>query len=323
MERRSDPQKQCSRDYRDARCSAHRTDAAPRSELATSAHDKNEILMYGVVFVNAAPEKFLKIYADVEKLVDGKSYLSAKYFKTPPSLSDLLNLTFDQEDLEELRNCLPGECNVQLSADSIQRIRSRVNWNAADATKTANQLGRELALRLLQGYQKSGNGALGIYQDKKAPTSVSDSFRTVLSRVKDLPSFYPQFTEYLVRYPTGKPTNTWDFFYWEVVKFGLKPTFRMNHVLFHQNPSRPSAWVVANKQLYASHYFQTALDLWFCVPATRAGKSGYYLATVKGSRQEGLTGFKGRLLRNVVISRTQSSMRNALARLKERSETGK
>jgi hypothetical protein len=285
-----------------------------------STPDKNEVLMYGVVFVNGAPEKFLKTYAAVEKMVDGKSYLASRYFRTPPSLADLDSLQLDEDDIQQLRQCQTGDCDVQLPADAMQRIRSGVNWNAADASRQASEQMRRYALTVLQNYTKTGNAALGVYQDKNTPTSVDQTFRVVLSRAKDLPSYYPAFTNYLLRYPAAKPANTWDFFHWEVVKFGLKPTFRMNHVLFHQPQNRPSSWIVASKQLYASHYFQTALDLWFCVPGARFGKKGFYLATLKGSRQEGLTGFKGRLLRSIAISRTQSSMRNALARLKEISE---
>ncbi len=285
--------------------------------------DRNEVFLYGVVYVAGAPEKFLKTYAEVEKLVDGKSYLAARYFKSAPSLADLSGLQFDSEDIEQLRRCEPGDCDVQLPASEMQRIRAGVNWNSPQANRQANEMIRQTALNLLRSYQKSGNQGLGVYHDKGSPTAVDKTFQQVLSRAKDLPSYLPAFSSYLLKYPTAKPPNTWEFFHWEVVKFGLKPTFRMNHVVYHQPPERPSSWVVASKQLYASHYFQTALDLWFCVPASRFGKTGYYLATFKGSRQEGLTGLKGRLLRGVVISRTQSAMRNALARLKQVSETGK
>jgi hypothetical protein len=48
---------------------------------------------------------------------------------------------------------------------------------------------------------------------------------------------------------------------------------------------------VAIKQLYASHYFHTALDLSVCVSDT-AKPGGFYLLTIKGSEQEGLTGPK-------------------------------
>jgi hypothetical protein len=279
--------------------------------------------MYAVVFVNARPERFLKMYADVEKLPDGKTYLAAKYLRKPPSAADVASLSLDADDIAQLQQCEPGDCDVQLPAEEMARIRSGVNWKASNASDQANRMVREFALNLLRNYQQRGNAALGVYKDQSAPVDVNQTFRTILARARNLPAYYPKLTDYLLRYPAARPGSTWDFFHWEVVKFGLKPTFRINHVMYHQSPDRPSAWVVASKQLYATHYFQTALDLWFCVPGSRTGKTGYYLATLKGSRQEGLTGFKGRLLRPVVISRTQSSMRNALARLKQRSETGK
>ena len=117
----------------------------------------------------------------------------------------------------------------------------------------------------------------------------------MLGRLTELPAYDREFYDYLLHYPKSKrPQNTSDFFYWETVKFGLKPTFRMNHVIIRQPPDKPDRWIVANKQLYASHYFQTALDMWLCIPAgTASGKPGFYLLTVKGSRQDGLTGFQG------------------------------
>jgi hypothetical protein len=64
--------------------------------------------------------------------------------------------------------------------------------------------------------------------------------------------------------------------------------------------SRPSGPIdsVAIKQLYASHYFETALDLSVCVSDnSQPHGKGFYLITVKGSRQAGLTGPKGAIVR--------------------------
>ena len=75
--------------------------------------------------------------------------------------------------------------------------------------------------------------------------------------------------------------------------------------------------VVAIKQLYASHYFHTALDLSVCVDdMARPGPRGFYLLTLKGSEQEGLTGVKGSMLRKIVVDKTRSSLENALAAIK-------
>ncbi len=112
-------------------------------------------------------------------------------------------------------------------------------------------------------------------------------------------------------------------FYWERVKFGLKPTLRMNHMVIYRG-SGPSGPLdsVAIKQLYASHYFQTALDLSVCAQdSSRPNEKGFYLITIKGSRQAGLTGPKGSIIRKSAISRTRSSLENALTHIKQVLET--
>jgi hypothetical protein len=74
---------------------------------------------------------------------------------------------------------------------------------------------------------------------------------------------------------------------------------------------------VAIKQLYASHYFQTALDLSVCAKDTaKPDEKGFYLITVKGSRQAGLTGPKGSIIRKNAISRTRSSLEGSLAHIR-------
>jgi hypothetical protein len=68
------------------------------------------------------------------------------------------------------------------------------------------------------------------------------------------------------------------------VDFGLKPTIRLNHaILYRANGPRAIGEIIIAKQLYASHYFQLALDLTACVPGISAGgESGFYLISLKG-----------------------------------------
>jgi hypothetical protein len=81
---------------------------------------------------------------------------------------------------------------------------------------------------------------------------------------------------------------------------------------------------VASKRLYSTYYFQTALDVWFCVQDSGpAASKGYFLVTLKGSRKDGWTGFKGNLLRRVVVSRSLPAMRGAMERMETRLETGR
>jgi len=101
------------------------------------------------------------------------------------------------------------------------------------------------------------------------------------------------------------------------VKFGLKPTLRVIHVVIRSsNTPHGRQYVVAEKQLYASHYFQTALDLTFCIPEPLGEPPGFYLIKVMGSEQAGLTGFKGSIVRKAAVGRSASTLQKSLTLIK-------
>jgi hypothetical protein len=79
------------------------------------------------------------------------------------------------------------------------------------------------------------------------------------------------------------------------------------------------AYALAEKQLYASHYFETALDLTVCV--RDAQRPGFYIITVKGSKQAGLTGLKGGIVRKVAVDKARSSLGRVLITIKQRLES--
>jgi hypothetical protein len=150
------------------------------------------------------------------------------------------------------------------------------------------------ALQALLNYEQGGNAALGTYRDKNHPAVVAETFATLLSRSKALPVYLPELREYLLNYPTADSGNIQSEFYWEKVNFGLKPTLRMVQAIVYEgkSPERP-AYAVAVKQLYASHYFESALDLTVCVKDNEnPAHPGFYLITMKGSQQAGLTGLR-------------------------------
>jgi hypothetical protein len=158
-----------------------------------------------------------------------------------------------------------------------------------------DQILQKPALERLVAYQRTGNQGLGVYNDKRNPTEVPEQFKHMLSCSKALPKYLPDFYNYLLTYPEGKPANVEDTFYWDKVKFGLKPTLRVVHVVtMRVNAGAEPAFTIAEKQLYSSHHFETALALTFCVPEVSGSKqSGFYLIMAMRSDQARLTGFKG------------------------------
>jgi hypothetical protein len=284
----------------------------------------DEVFVFGSVYVNSTPESYLKFASDIDQLRKLPDYLAVRKFSDPPRLSDLEGFALDDDDIKELKDCKPGDCKVQLPAESMEEFQKQVNWSAPDAADQVNHLGQQMALEALQQYIHGGNEALGTYRDKKHPTAVAETFVSLLSRSKALPVYLPELDRYLLDYPAAPSDQIQSQFYWEKVNFGLKPTLRIvQAIVFHGVNSTEPAYAVAVKQLYASHYFETALDLTICVRDTNASDPphGFYLITIKGSQQAGLTGLKGSIVRKVAVDKTRSSLERALASIKLKLES--
>ncbi len=283
----------------------------------------DQVFVFGSVYINSTPEHYLKFASDVDALRKLPTYLALRKFSDPPQLADLAGFVLDEEDFKQLKNCKAGHCEVQLPTEAMEEFQRSVNWSAPDATDQANHLAQQMALQALLNYKQGGNAALGTYRDKNHPAVVAETFASLLSRSKALPVYLPELREYLLNYPKADSSGIESKFYWEKVNFGLKPTIRMVQAVIYQgkSPTEP-AYAVAVKQLYASHYFESALDLTVCVKDTQhPDHPGFYLISLKGSQQAGLTGFKGGIVRKVAVDKTRSSLAKALASIKQKLES--
>jgi len=281
----------------------------------------DEVFVFGSVYVQSTPEKYLKLASDIDALRKLPGYLAIRKFSDPPRLSDFDGFTLEADDIKQLKNCEPGKCDVQLPAEAMDAFKQSVNWSAPDAATQANQLAQKMALEAIQRYTQGGNAALGTYMDKHHPAVVGETFASLISRSKALPVYLPELERYLLDYPEAKSENIQSEFYWEKVNFGLKPTLRIVQAIVYRGPrSTDPAYAVAVKQLYASHYFETALDLTVCVRDQESPDRGFYLITLKGSQQAGLTGLKGGIVRKVAVDKTRSSLERALGAIKQRLE---
>lgn len=280
--------------------------------------DPSEVYVFGAVHVDGSPEAYLNAARDMRRLASTPGYLGVGELSEDTTLADLRALSFDSDDVKALRSCREGACDVQLPTASIQAFHDAVDFSRPDAGEQANALARLMLLRLLRSYQEGGHHALGDYRDKQHPALVGDQFERMVGRASVLPDVLPELREYLLGYPNARLANSDSFFYWEKVNFGLKPTIRVNHaVIYRGRVHGHDLGAVAVKQLYATHYFHTALDVSVCVDDAGDAGRGFYLLTLKGSQQEGLTGVKGSMLRKVIVDKTRRSLEGALASIKQ------
>jgi len=279
-----------------------------------------EIFVFGAVYIKATPDNYVKLAGDFDRLRKLPEFLAIGKFSDPPRAANLEGFKFDSDDIKSLRDCKPGDCDVQMPAEAIENIHKSINWSAppAELDRQVSQHLHERVIEGLRAYQRDGNQALGVYVDKENPTNVPKQFEYMLSYAKALPKYLPDFHRYLLAYPNAKSENISDMFYWAKVKFGLKPTLRIVQVVtLRDNSANEAAYAIAEKQLYSSHYFETALDLTFCIRGTDDPKQpGFFLIKAMGSEQAGLTGVKGSMVRKVAVGRTASSLEKSLAAIK-------
>lgn len=278
----------------------------------------DEIIVFGAVYVNADPASYVKYAYDWDRLRKTPGYLAINTFSDPPKLGDLHGFELDSDDAQSLKSCKAGDCAIQLPGNAMEELRKSINWSAPNVTDEVNQSIQKLALTRLDQYLKQGDEVLGaVYNDKQQQVSVADQFNYILSYAKAMPQNLPAFRNYLLNYPQNMPPNTYSLFYWDNVKFGLKPTLRIVQVMVMKGSSpKEPAYSIAEKQLYSSHYFETALNMTFCVTDSSNPKQGFYLVQVMGSEQAGLTGFKGSMVRRIAVSHSVTDEQTSLAAIK-------
>ena len=284
---------------------------------------RQELAYFGVVHINVSAEHFIERFADIVRFERGPGIPQIGRFSAQPQLDDVASLTLPPKDVAALAECRPGDCALKLSAAAMARFRDGVDWSSSAAPLQANQIAREMILDLVRNYQAKGSPALGRYDDGEAPLSLADEFRAVVTSPHPLPVPVPRLLAYLDEYPRNRPAGVTEFFYWSVVDFGLKPTVRVNHVVIYPLEGDPSgvSHVIAIKQLYATHYFHSALELRFLAePEPAANRTGFDLLSLTRSRIDGTSGVRGALLRPVISRRSRNGVRAYLEHLKRQVE---
>lgn len=265
-----------------------------------------EVAVFGAVWIAASPAAYVDQVKAIERLERGGAFRVTKRISDPPIPDDFAALQLAAEDLEDLRTCRVGDCELKLWAGALQLFQSEVDWDKPWAGARANAIFRRLALDYVTRYRQGGDAELAVYRDKNRPTFVANEFRSLIDRLPTLATELPDVKCYLLDYPDATLPGSTDFLYWQDAQFGLKPTIRITHLVIQE---RPEQTIVASKMLYASHYFWTALELRSLLPDPQRGP-GFWFITVNRSRSDGLSGFAARFVRGRVRQEVQ---RGALA----------
>jgi hypothetical protein len=187
----------------------------------------------------------------------------------------------------------------------------------------ASQIARSGLINLVNGYYKGGIRSLGTYDDKGEPVLIANEIAALFDGASYLHRAAPALASYLMSFPGNRPANLrQDSVTWSKVNFGLKPVVRVNHRLMLQKSiGKDREVLIVSSQLFASHYFEAALELQDLIEdRSNASSPAFYFITVNRARSATLNTFMGRMLRSTVVSGTRSSTEKTLDFIKSEYE---
>lgn len=281
---------------------------------------EREVVIAGAVRIEAPAERTVALVRDVERFESGARFLSRARVSDPPAIDDFAGFRLTAEDLTALRRCRLGRCDVKLDRDAVAAF-AAIDWNAADAGARASALLRERALGYLSAYRAGGNRASLVYHDREPPVVVAAEFAEMVTRSTALGAVAGELPQVLLRYPDGQPPDAESFFFWSMSDLGLKPVFRLNHVVVHRRDAMEGPrYVMATRLLYATHYFNAGLEVRALFDdAARPGRA-HVLVTLNHARLDGLTGLLGRVAKARVRAASRDALSTALHTTKRRAE---
>ena len=274
----------------------------------TPVTDKREIAFCGLVSLRTSADNFLSTYLDSMTRQNNQTILEAGRFGTAPAVADLQHLTIEPADIEDLKACVAGDCQIKLSAKMIERLRHEVNWQAPDYQAKAAQLLKTMLADYVRDYVARGPEALIEYNDKRDQVRLADEQQALGSA--------SGYLNDLLRDASSGLRVVEEAIIWSKVKFGLKPVLVINHVKAYRRDTGPQV-LVASNQIYANHYFTSSLALTAFVSVPGANP---YLVYENRSRTDGLVGPFSKIKRRIIENKSVEGLKAILEHSKQSME---
>lgn len=239
-------------------------DQARRGVVVTrvlEAADPEEVALFGIVAVDAPREQVVQRVRDLPNFLRAPGRTAFGLFSTPAVPEDARAFVADPSDVEALRACKRGDCDVKMPTPRFDLFRSGVDWSKPDAGAQVSAHVRRVMAEYVEIYRRGGTAAMVEYGDQKATKRAGDVFTSLLAESPYLFEYVPSFQEYLAKYPAASLPGVTDAIYWSSDRLpSLRPILGITHVSIYSPPGA-ALTLVSAKQLYASHYFLGAFTL--------------------------------------------------------------
>lgn len=279
--------------------------------------EDQEVALVGAIRIDSNVSCYLGMLQDIESFKSGDVVVRVKKLPAaggePLTAADFAGIDLSSEDLDALENCRVGDCGVKLPKDAIARIAEVAHSSGRQA---ADRTFRQWLAGYVQRYREKGDAALVTYADHEHPVSLSGQLQAMLNAIPQLKNLAPNFFAYLSGKSLDDAPHLYQFDYWSIENYGLKPVASVTHVMIAQKDGQA---IIASKQIYANHYFDGSLGLTFLenVPGPMPESNLIYL---NRSRVDVLSGWTGGLrrffLRHRLLSGVKTNLKMVATRVK-------
>lgn len=246
--------------------------------------DRSEVFSFTAMRVKTTPSRVLARFRGVEDWQRDPWVLQVARVSPAPSTRDLAALTLDPGDVKQLSRCRVNDCDVRLPAEAIERFRREIDWSSPDRAARAAALFRQTLSSLTASYLSFGNAALSEYANNDEPVRIGESLNQLLLRSRFLGDASPDLYAYLHRFPNDRPETADDFVYWAKERFWHMNVLSVNHSVVVDRPTASGRLILAaSKQLYASHYYESSLNL---AAYVEGADGGSYLVALNRARAD-------------------------------------
>jgi hypothetical protein len=283
----------------------------------------DEISYLSITRIDIPKAFFLKHYGKDVSPVETFSVLKMGRFGNPPKLTEIQGLRLDSKDVQALKDCKVGKCDMKISSKMMERFRSEIDWSQPDCDESANKLFQQMLFAYIQGYLSRGNAALIKYDDQSQPVSLSEEFNDILEECPYMFEDSPEFYKYLETFPNGKPSGVKSYIYWAKEDIGANyNVVSLNHIILLIPDDPTLSPTIVSKQVYADHYYEASLRLTTAVENPENATSSMYLVHLDRSKIDALrrNGFLNGTIRSRIQKGLIKSMNQRMKAIKEKLE---
>lgn len=274
--------------------------------------------VFAVTPLRQSPEIFVEWIRQISQLQRSKAVAASGRFSEPPTLKDLEGLTLDRRDLESIRECRVGDCDLKMSAPEIEALR-RVGSGSDDAIQYTF---RRLMLERLMAYRAGGAAAIPVPAGRSSAAQPSEVFAALHASAPYIGKSDSRLALWL-REPVRQPDREVEsFFYWSKEYYASgKAVVALTQVGVTRGAgsSTPDVAVVG-KQLFATRYMNGMLTHITFSRDPQTGAS--YMTYTNRAQLDVLKGFWGGMARAVINSRLRGDAATVLQTLRGRIESG-